>query len=334
MILYSKNGDFLGIGKDELSFLGYEDLEEFKNFNNDVADLFVNRPGYIFKFKNFSWIDYALHSGAPKRAAIVRLKTGSEVEVAIRIKELFLYAPINNNDIYYSIELINQSKSSIQEPIIQEATPTLDPEKFALKEIEEHKEIELQEVSFVEDFSEEKEALDIETDESEAEVKTNIISFAEEDFSQDYITEEPLKAKINLPLKDIPAEPEAKISLDDINNIDAKVDERKSEEEVNFDLLHCVDMLGLDISLTGEIITDFMSEIETTIPTIESSIESENEESLRKNIFSLKGVSDNLRMFQLSDKLIDILRETNTELRREKLKKFEAISKRYKSELI
>ena len=93
-------------------------------------------------------------------------------------------------------------------------------------------------------------------------------------------------------------------------------------------------MLGLDISLTGEIITDFMSEIETTIPTIESSIESENEESLRKNIFSLKGVSDNLRMFQLSDKLIDILRETNTELRREKLKKFEAISKRYKSELI
>ncbi|HIP44899.1 MAG TPA: hypothetical protein EYG93_06170, partial [Sulfurospirillum arcachonense] len=102
MILYSKSGDFLGIGKDELSFLGYEDLDEFKSIYSDVADLFINRPGYIFKFKNFSWIDYALHSGAPKKSVIIKLKTGNEVEVAIKIKELFLYNPKENEELYYS----------------------------------------------------------------------------------------------------------------------------------------------------------------------------------------------------------------------------------------
>ncbi len=121
MILYSKSGDFLGIGKDELSFLGYEDLDEFKNIHNDVADLFVNRPGYIFKFKSFSWIDYALHSGASKKSVIIKLKTGNEVEIAIKIKELFLYNPKENEELYYSIEFVQNTTSQSDPAFIQSA---------------------------------------------------------------------------------------------------------------------------------------------------------------------------------------------------------------------
>jgi len=55
LILYDKNSNFLGMGKSELSMLGFEDMEEFKSNFNDFADLFVNQPGYISKFKNFSW---------------------------------------------------------------------------------------------------------------------------------------------------------------------------------------------------------------------------------------------------------------------------------------
>lgn len=58
MILYDKECHLLGISKSILDFLGYEDIEEFKTYTNDVADLFQNRPGYIHRFKNFSWINY------------------------------------------------------------------------------------------------------------------------------------------------------------------------------------------------------------------------------------------------------------------------------------
>ena len=74
MILYNKSGDFVGAGKDELSFLGFEDIDEFRHLHKDIADLFVNKPGYIFKFKNFSWIDYTLHSGAPKKKCYYQAK--------------------------------------------------------------------------------------------------------------------------------------------------------------------------------------------------------------------------------------------------------------------
>ncbi len=67
MILYGKNCDFIGIGKEELSFLGFENIDQFKEVCSDVADLFVNKPGFIYKFKNFSWIEYTLNSGAPKK---------------------------------------------------------------------------------------------------------------------------------------------------------------------------------------------------------------------------------------------------------------------------
>lgn len=89
MILYNKSGEFLGISREELSFLGYEDLEDFKSTNDDVADLFVNRPGYIFKFKNFSWIDYALHSGAPKKALFYNLKLEMKLKPILKLKSFF-----------------------------------------------------------------------------------------------------------------------------------------------------------------------------------------------------------------------------------------------------
>lgn len=121
MVLYERNGTFVGIGKEELSFLGFEDFEEFKSEHKDFADLFVNRPGYIFKFKNFSWIDYTLHSGAPKKSVILRLKNGQEVETGIKICEIFLANPVDNHTLYYGVEITNSAFQS------QSFTPSFKP---------------------------------------------------------------------------------------------------------------------------------------------------------------------------------------------------------------
>ncbi|MDD3343714.1 MAG: hypothetical protein PHR87_09085 [Sulfurospirillaceae bacterium] len=109
MILYDKSGLFLGMGNQELYSLGYEDMDEFKNYHNDFAELFVNKPGYIFKFKNFSWIDYTLHSGTPNKRIIIKTKSGKEIESSLIIHEIFLDHSLNGSTLCYCIELSNNT---------------------------------------------------------------------------------------------------------------------------------------------------------------------------------------------------------------------------------
>lgn len=105
MILYDKNSNFLGMSQSELSMLGYEDMEEFKSNFNDFADLFVNQPGYISKFKNFSWIDYTLHSGAPNKNILLKHKNGTEIEAKVIISEVSLISQINDGSVIYCVEI-------------------------------------------------------------------------------------------------------------------------------------------------------------------------------------------------------------------------------------
>ncbi len=106
MILYNNNSELIGISKNQLSFLGYDDLNDFKTYVNDVADLFVKKSGYVHKFVNFSWIDYVMHSGASNKGAMVKLKNGREVEVKIRVKEIMHLDGDEEKDFYYGVELI------------------------------------------------------------------------------------------------------------------------------------------------------------------------------------------------------------------------------------
>jgi hypothetical protein len=117
------------MGNQELYFLGYEDMDEFKNYHNDFAELFINKPGYIFKFKNFSWIDYTLHSGTPNKKVIVKTKNGKEVETALIIHEIFLDHPLNGATMCYCIELNNTSIKAADLSLLTKST-TLAPEEI------------------------------------------------------------------------------------------------------------------------------------------------------------------------------------------------------------
>lgn len=121
MVLYDKNFKPIGISQDILNFLGYEDMDDFKTYATDIADLFVQKSGYIYKFENFSWIKYILHSGAPNKSALIKLKHGKEREIQLSIKELFLFEE-GNDDLYYEVNIINnflqdELKDSIPLPI-------------------------------------------------------------------------------------------------------------------------------------------------------------------------------------------------------------------------
>jgi len=74
LLLYNQRKEFVGIDEDDLSNLDFQNINELQSESHDFADLFVKKPGYIHNFKNFSWIDFILHSEAEEAKAIVHAK--------------------------------------------------------------------------------------------------------------------------------------------------------------------------------------------------------------------------------------------------------------------
>ena len=62
MLLYNQRKEFIGVNEATLRRIGYNNIKELKEDVVDFADLFENRPGFVHNFKNFSWIDFILHS--------------------------------------------------------------------------------------------------------------------------------------------------------------------------------------------------------------------------------------------------------------------------------
>jgi len=109
MILYDDKQNFLGMSSHTLSFLGYEDIGDFLSLHNDFANLFVNQEGYIYKFDNFSWIDFVLYSGSANKSAIVTLKNGQDTKVDLSIKEVHLAHSLNGINKLYSVKIISDN---------------------------------------------------------------------------------------------------------------------------------------------------------------------------------------------------------------------------------
>jgi len=113
MILYDQDFRFIGMSVETLTFLGYEDIDEFTSMHSDFADLFVKKEGFIHKFENFSWIHYVLYSGAANKKAYVARKNGEEICVDITIKEVFLNHTYDGLRTIYSVKLINENFTKI-----------------------------------------------------------------------------------------------------------------------------------------------------------------------------------------------------------------------------
>jgi hypothetical protein len=115
MILYDQDFKFIGMSAETLTFLGYENIDEFTSMHTDFADLFIKKEGFIHKFENFSWIHYVLYSGAANKKAYVSRKNGSEICVDITIKEVFLNHTYDGLRMIYSVKLINENFTHISQ---------------------------------------------------------------------------------------------------------------------------------------------------------------------------------------------------------------------------
>jgi HPt (histidine-containing phosphotransfer) domain-containing protein len=99
LLLYNQRKEFVGIDEDDLKGLEFQNITELLNESNDFADLFVKKPGYIHNFKNFSWIDFILHSEADESKAIVHAK-GKNYSCTLHISPFYFTSEQNGYAIF------------------------------------------------------------------------------------------------------------------------------------------------------------------------------------------------------------------------------------------
>jgi len=337
LILYDKSGVFLGMGNQELYLLGYEDMEEFKNYHNDFADLFVNKPGYIFKFQNFSWIDYTLHSGTPNRKVLIKTKSGKEVETSLNINEIFLNKEMSGANTCFCIELSNAPfKKELHNTHKPETITQIEPESF-VPQIE----IVSQDAPFKQtvDFGEEPTVYNM-------------------DYTPALVLEEKTESDFNMVINDAPVpeaimgiklkfddailnpEPQAYSSIDEIkiDDLDFTVSKEsypddahedllndtnllvndiqiKSEDtspDADFDLSTIADELGVEISLLAQILSEYIDEIDAKMPIIKAAIDQDNFVLAKDETSKLKSVAHHLRVLNLCDKFESLEKSLNS----------------------
>lgn len=330
LILYDKSGVFLGMGNQELYLLGYEDMEEFRNYHNDFADLFVNKPGYIFKFQNFSWIDYTLHSGTPNKKVLIKSKNGKELETSLTINEIFLNQEINGSNICFCIELNASSlkkelsissKSDIFEPA-QEEPQSFTPQITAITQdtSSEHSENIFQEsLLYNDDYtpSFEHEAKD---EGSDFKMIVNEVPVLEANmgiklkFDNDILTPPPQtyssidEIKIDdldfvASLERYPDDKHEDLLND--TNLSVNNDNIKSMNS-EFDLAAIADDLGLDINMLAQILGEFIEEIDIKMPLIKTCIDQGNFSKAQNETAKLKSVAHHLRIINLCKQFISL----------------------------
>ena len=338
LILYDKSGVFLGLGNQELYLLGYEDMEEFKNYHNDFADLFINKPGYIFKFQNFSWIDYTLHSGTPNRKVLIKAKSGKEIETSLIINEIFLNKEINGANTCFCIELSNAPfKKEIPSTNKPDTISQIEPDPFTPQ------------LEIVSQDAPLKQTLNFEEEPTLYNMDYTPSLVPEENIETDFkmvINDAPIpETTIGIKLKFDDAilnpEPQTYSSIDEIKvddldftasqeryrddaqedllndtNLlvdDIKIKNKETSPDTDFDLSSIADELGLDISLLAQILSEYIEEIDTKMPIIKTAIVQENFVLAKDETSKLKSVAHHLRVLHLNDKFESLEKSLNKE---------------------
>jgi len=143
LVFYDEYNNFLGADKESLEFFNCKDIYDFNENIGDIANLFVKKEGYIYKFENYNWIDFVNYSEESIKKVLISIN-GDVSEVDIKINEIFPIININNSSVIYGIEFKNaikveddksfkttnsSTKKSLEEPSSTQSNITIDIDK-------------------------------------------------------------------------------------------------------------------------------------------------------------------------------------------------------------
>ena len=335
MILYDQNRKLMAISDELIDFLGFNSIEDLKKNINDISNLFEKKPGYIYNFKNFSWINYLLSNSSKEHKAIISLQN-SNIEVGISITPLISW---DNQTKYFLVNLTPveatfSNKNLTSEYFSESAISEIEPKEETLKQseiTEKPKEEESLNIDFDNLLKEdEKENISIneeipnkqevekeskENKENNQTIENTELPFEEDLLKQPEITEKPKEEEsLNIDFDNLLKEDEKEDNLI-AKNSEFPVKE-ESKEEILYNYKKVSEELEINEDFVKELVLEFIKQSEEIKDKLQKALE-ENEIKKAHDLFhKIKGAAANLRI----EKATKILDKTTGEDDKEKLK--------------
>ena len=299
MLIYNIKKEFVGITEELLRRVGYNTASELQEDAVDFADLFENRPGFIHNFKNFSWLDFILHSEQDNTKARIRCN-GKIYECGFKISNYFFIAA-GENEPGFIVELTDlniigdddgssirevyepEAPQALQMPDLMEVTTADDsfrqePQAEHVMPSAEIEAISMPELTEIEPMPELDEAI--------------------ESFDMDLISEpEPEPIKIETPttpepiVQTAPAVTPTAVTSAFIESLGLE-----TPADYVYDPSIAADELGLPSDLIDEFVGDFIVQAKKFRPDLEDAINSQDFDNIQILSHKLKGVAANLRI--------------------------------------
>ena len=292
MLIYNYKKEFIGIDAEDLSNLGFSNLEQLRAEVTDFADMFVKTPGHVHNFQHVNWIDFVTCADSTESTKVIIHANSRNFRCLLDIKPAYLteHATEKAYLVYLNNirELTNNEDESISANLLLKtapkpspvfATPTIEefvktvPE-ITLPEKLEHAPIDLDiplELNFADDLKDEttlEDDLKIDLDHDED------FNELEEDFNEPDLVQE--SAQI---------ENEKLITSTEVFDNGYLYDPHVASSE-----------LGLPVDLIEEFIEDFIAQAKEFKDELYKSLNDGDNDNVKILSHKLKGVAANLRI--------------------------------------
>jgi len=317
LILYNSKKEMVAVSPEVVDFLGYESFEELKENISDIADLFINKPGYIYNFRNFSWIDYIIlnHLKSPK--VIIKTLT-NDIETELSITELISF---DEQSKLFCVSFKNLT------PINFDGVPTTEN----LPDFEEFNQPDKKE-SFkndaipLESFITEQSDIKNDFENEILSIEPSVSEQPDEDVKISIKEDEPLTINFD------------EISIDEPLIIEEEI--KKPEivgltlEEKLYDIKSVAEELGLDESLIRDLLVEFIAQAYELKPQIEEALKNEDFTLVHNLIHKIKGAVANLRVEKANEILSNTSNENDPKILKEILDQLYDFIEKFNSELM
>ncbi len=101
MLIYTQEGKLACISKSALELAGYTSIHEFLEEHEDYSELFIKKPGYIYNFESFSWINFLKSAETARKKVLIKKEDAGVYECDLSLEFLYPMSEMEGESQYY-----------------------------------------------------------------------------------------------------------------------------------------------------------------------------------------------------------------------------------------
>jgi hypothetical protein len=324
VLIYNSRKEFVDATIDTLRRVGYNSISELQEDAVDFADLFENKPGFVHNFKNFSWIDFILHSEHDNTKARIRCN-GKIYESSFKIDTHF-FTPGDESDKGFAIELSdvivvgddeNSKEREVNDDLSIQIPAHSEPDESSYSEP-----MSMPDLSMTDDEITPISMPDLDISPETPSFDAEEPTISPMDFDLDVMNDTPVDVAPIAPVDvapiapvDVAPTPAPTAPVADNSELFASLGLETSADYV-YDPSISADELGLPTDLIDEFVGDFIVQAKKFRPDLEEAMNTPDFDNIQILSHKLKGVAANLRI----EDALEVLTVINTSQDINKLK--------------